>query len=133
MDVYDLLEQLEKNALDFFEELLVNSNDQGTTHTLIYLLDFLKDNHDLIISLMKNTPNNHFMSDITECCTRYALSTSLTSHTDFLNNSKTQIVYSFISGGTSNLIQHWFENGMKESSAEVADYIEALKTASLSI
>ena len=130
-DVYDLMEQLEEEALADLEKLLVSATENGSGSSLFSLLASMQNNRDLICSLSKTSINTDFINRLTDCCTRYALSTPSVSVQ--LDKPNRQYVYSYLAGGISRLLAHWLANGAVDDPADLAHLIDSLSTASLSV
>lgn len=125
-DVYDLMEKLETEALDGFEQLLYASDEQGSVEVLTTLLESLLSHSELIHALWKHSPDKKFANRLADCCSEYALTHMDSFDRDVLCNSKREYAYCYLAGGTSQMITHWLETGTKISPQELARLIDLL-------
>lgn len=123
-DVYDLMEKLELSAIEQFQNLLSSVGDDGTTPILVTLLCTLKKHRELIESLVKNMPNENFLNQLADCCSQYAFSHLKNESYDYHTNLQKQNQYTYLIGGTSQLIHHWMENNCEEAPEDIAATIE---------
>ena len=124
LDVYDLMESLEAEALDTVETLIASLETDGPRQTLLQILKTLKENKELINSLSRNMTNNHFIIQMSSCCMKYVVPLLTSGQTDDL--AANNYAYSYVVGGTSSIIEQWFVTNMKETPEELATIIMTL-------
>lgn len=125
-DVYDLMEKLENEALDGFEQLLYSSDEHGSVEVLITLLESLQNHSKLFHALWEHSPSKNFVSRLVDCCSRYAFTHMDSFERDVLCDSKREHAYCYLAGGTSQMITYWLESGTKISPQELARLIDLL-------
>lgn len=131
-DVYDLMEKLENEAVEAFEKLLDSYVQNETVPALVTLLTSLRENRELLLSLLANSSNDDFMKRLTDVCSGYALS-HLTPEEDYTSNPEQAAVYAYLAGGTSGIISNWLETGTQEPPQQVAELIQALNETVLTV
>ncbi len=124
-DVYDLMEKLENEAIEAFEELLDSYAQDKNKPAIVTLLTSLRENRELLLPLITNSSKDEFMNRLTAVCSEYALS-HLTSEKNYMSNPKQAAVYAYLAGGTSSIISNWMQSGTQESPQQVAGWIQAL-------
>lgn len=132
-DVYDLMEQLENEALHRFEELLASSQVDGDYSILVTLLTSLAEYRELLAPLSGNSQSRQFMNRLNECCNNYAFSQMSSDQIALLTTTNKQYIYSYLTGGTANIIERWLQTGAKETPQQVAEAIQSLNISTLSL
>lgn len=132
-DVYDLMDQLENEALHRFEELLSSIQVNGNYPILVTMLTSLADYREFLAPLTANSQNSNFTKRLTECCNQYAFSQMSPSQIDLLTTSNKQYIYSYLAGGTSCIIERWLQTGAKEKPQQIAEAIQSLNEHTLSL
>ena len=67
-DCYDLMEQLEAQALDKLEETLVSTRDRGVQAVLLSMLQKLQNDEDFLAILTRQSPDNAFLHRVVGRC-----------------------------------------------------------------
>lgn len=124
-DQYDLLRQLQKevltNILRYMEKQGVNDALPVTERKLVSILEYGKKNSRLIIALLGDSSDDTFQNDIMQ----------LVNLIVFKNDTKTdehsrEYIALFGVHGCIAIIQKWLQNGMPESTTEIAKLIMQL-------
>ncbi|MDD3615475.1 MAG: TetR/AcrR family transcriptional regulator [Lachnospiraceae bacterium] len=131
-DIYDLMQKLEDAALKQFDILLEASHQKGNLPVLVSLLSSLQRYQDLIEPLTANSLNSNFMKRMTDLCSRYALNYFSADNSNYDFPADKQYLYSYLAGGTTQLIEHWIKAGAHEAPAAIAEKIEHLNQLVLS-
>lgn len=118
LDIYNVLEQLEDDAVTSLRNSLENKAYSDLKGYLVYLLEFIKEYGDLYTVLASADPA--FMKKIIDVIRE-------TAGEDFIRNRgssmKDRYLFLFVSEGCSAVLREWMECGMKEDPAETADCI----------
>lgn len=131
-DIYDLMQKLEDSALSQFDILLEESRQKGNFPVLVSLLTSLQRYQDLIEPLTANSLNNDFMKRMADLCSSHALNSLSADNSDYHLPPDKQYLYSYLAGGTTQLIEHWIKAGTQETPAAIAEKIENLNQLILS-
>lgn len=124
LDVYDLMEHLEAEALEKMETLIASLETDGSRQMLLKILETLREHQELINVLSKNMTDKHFLVQMSTCCMKY-VAPYLTSGR--ANDPETDTyTYSYVIGGASAIIEQWFLTNMKETPEQLAEIILTL-------
>lgn len=132
-DIYDLMEQLENEALHRFEELLSSIQVDGNYPILVTMLTSLAEYREFLAPLTANSQNSSFTKRLNECCNQYAFSQMSPEQIELLTTSNKQYVYSYLAGGTASIIERWLQTGTKETPQQIAKAIQSLNENTLSL
>ena len=128
-NVYDLLESIEGELTNGFEEALQNK----TCHIEEYimtLLQVIKDNSELC-SVLITDKNSGFVQKIMDMGREYYISGWMGTRIH-VSDEEVEFVYDFLSHGSVGVICEWLENGMNLSLEELAAFLSKLSNGSLS-
>ncbi len=128
-NVYDLLESIEGELTNGFEEALQNK----TCHIEEYimtLLQVIKDNSELC-SVLITDKNSGFVQKIMDMGREYYISGWMGTRIH-ASDEEVEFVYDFLSHGSVGVICEWLENGMNLSLEELAAFLSKLSNGSLS-
>ncbi|MHB1315410.1 MAG: TetR/AcrR family transcriptional regulator [Christensenellales bacterium] len=129
-DIYDLFEQLEKDILNNFTEIITKYRKRSLSPFLPVLLEtfrYIRSNSDIFIAILK-TKETVFLTKIIEMCRPQ----NITEWRDLFCSGREEYFeyyYSFITFGCIALLRQWFENGMSETPEEIAALAENLMAA----
>ncbi len=126
-DIYDLLEKIEAEGLQEFEKMLSSIETTDAHAIIVAALNTLHSNQ--IIQLIQSsnilTEKQRFMQQLIQCCLYYMGQWLEPMLQNDCPAAKRDTGFVFLTGGSSNVIQWWIQQGMKESPEEIADYIIA--------
>ena len=128
-DVFDMAEQLQNEIMEKFEEIITSHESETDSENLVPMLadcfELISENADLakvmlsrngdaaFLDKMKNAVNHKFYNDVQKL-------------TNIENPSEFDIFYNYIVYGFIGICTTWLENGMKESTLEIAKLTEKL-------
>ena len=122
-DVFDLMEQCESDLLNEFETMLESVSGQefiarpGDVFERIY--NMCKDNADFVRVLLSENGDIRFLNNMNS----FLKERCLHDWSEVIKESKISLFdayYTFLVGGCVSLLQYWFNTGMKQSPAELA-------------
>ena len=124
-DVYDLLHQMETTLLDDMETAMQISLKAGLKKTLVHILEKVKENAELYMTLFSQNGDANFPLEIFKTC--YSLlSDNMSKLFPQYNQTQRGWVYTYIAQGSSGILSYWIADGMTESPKEVAAFIESM-------
>lgn len=121
-DPYDLLAQVEQEVLDNLNRYLNHKSISDTkpmsTHVLSNFLDYVKKNVDLFKALLSENCDFAFQKDLME------LAQVISSQPNQSLDPKTvDYVKTFCLPGAISVLQKWLQEGMKESTEQISEFI----------
>ena len=125
-DPYDLLEQLQNEAIQGLLDMIEASSEKSTEQILLSILTIMKENKDMFKKFAAMKEDKSFSFRLAVSCfnkmneMRMKNGGSATAFSD--------IYFSYIAGGTSGIIEYWLRSGMKESPADIAKTILKLNS-----
>lgn len=123
LDCYDLLEQIESDALNNFDEMFAAMEENGLRPTLVMLLGVLKENAEMFAVLGRHGLEDHFSHRIAGRCFRH-MERALQLEPGMEGSAeKKKMAYAFLAGGAGALIEYWIRSGYKESPEQAAQTI----------
>lgn len=124
-DVFDLMYKIEEQSIFELEQIIQNSNYKKISDVFEQMLNKVKEDGDLYMTLFSKHGDNTFPTKIFELCYEKA---SLSIEKSFPNISKTKQkwLYYFMAQGCSAILNCWINNKMKEETKEVALFIDEL-------
>lgn len=126
LDVYDLLEQIEKETAEQLKHMLDSQNIGSARQILLYILDALKNHRELFFALAENGMDKSFLSRLALICYQYYLPDKASALSTLGEDDERFVQYCFIVGGINSIIEYWMRTDMKRSPDELADSIEHL-------
>lgn len=129
-DIYDLMEELEDEAINDFENLLTSTDTADSLTILKSILNTLAGNREIFKTSLSSEARNHFIEKLSVKCMKYVM--PRLSHDPDLPAQYNSFALLYIAGGVTYIIQEWLKNGMKESPDEVSAFIEMLNSNVLS-
>ena len=129
-DAYDLMEKLEETLLQELRETMQASIHDGINKTLIKILEKIKEDCSLYVTLFSNHGDINFPVKIFRVC--YGEFESYI-HQKYPALSQTQRswIYTYAAQGSSGVLNYWILDGLKEDPADVAKFIEQLISSTL--
>lgn len=122
-DIYDMIEQIEQDIMDQFEELLSQHTTEELEtdpYSLIYdIFEFTAENADLCKTLLSQHGDISFLIRIKNLF-RERFMQVLFSNLDETAHAQLEYSYNFIAAGYVGLIESWLFAGRPESPEEMA-------------
>ena len=121
-DPYDLLSQVEQEVLDNLTRYLnhksITDIKPMSTQVLSNFLDYVKENDDLFKALLSENCDFAFQKDLME------LAQVISSQPNQSLDPKTiEYVKVFCIPGAINVLQKWLQDGMKETTEQISEFI----------
>lgn len=124
-DQYDLLRQLQSEVLDnirrHIEKQGVNDTLPVTEQKLVSILEYGKHNSALIMALLSDSSDDTFRHNIMQLVNLIVFK-----HDDKTSERSREYIALFGVHGCIAIIQKWLQNGMEESTSEIAGLIMQL-------
>ena len=130
LDIYDLLSQIEDEAIENVKQMLQEFNAQSnasTYHLLEQLFNYLYENKQLFQLLLYSNSDTQFLNKLKVFIKTMGLYTLQNVYKESHPDQQTYFL-SFISSGVLGMTEHWFESGMTLTSAEMATLIDQMIT-----
>lgn len=118
-DCYDLMDEIESEMLDDLKKLIA---EQDSRNTLQKMLAKIKENKKLYCLLCSDKGDRYLSEKIIIVCYKQI---NLNMQKLFPNFTSTQRewIYRFIAKGCGGILELWINNGAKEPSEKVADFM----------
>ncbi|MBU5315484.1 TetR/AcrR family transcriptional regulator [Clostridium bornimense] len=127
-DIYDLLDQIEDEFLQDFNQIMFSHSKDQLDCTLISLLvdifNYLKANSSICTVLLSNNGDRNFINKIKEVI-RVKCFSVWTVMFKFPKTNAFDYFYTFIVSGCIGIFESWLNNGLKESPYEIASLTES--------
>lgn len=129
-DAYDLMEKIEDEILRELRETMQTSIHDGVSKTLVRILEKMKEDCSLYVTLFSNNGDTSFPMKIFRMC--YGEFESYI-HKRYPALSETQRawIYVYTAQGSSGILNYWISDGLKEEPTDVAKFIEQLISSTL--
>lgn len=124
-DAYDLLDKIEDTILSEMHDTVRHSLRDGMSKTLVQILEKMKENGEVYITLFSENGDPNFPIKIFQLCYR-EISDHINQQFPKLTNAQKTWVYVYVAQGSSGIINCWISGGMEQSPAEIAGFIEKL-------
>lgn len=122
-DPYDLLEQLELEAIHSLLSIIDDTADKNLAQILLPILCTIQKNRDLFCSLTSAGDDKSFLYRLSVCCFRKICEQS-PKDPDAGNPSLSVLHFSYIAGGIGGIIEYWLQSGMEESPEVIAEHLQ---------
>lgn len=126
-DVYDMLNQLEDELFDEFNEALdeskLPSGIERVEQGFMKIVSILQDNSDLAIVLLGENGDSAFVNKIKEMIRQKVVKDWMIAYGEEPGESF-QYFYEFLVSGCIGMLQRWLENGAKESPEKMVQMIK---------
>ena len=129
-DCFDLLEQLEAQALDVLDGLLRQVETQGAPAVLAAALAALRGSDDLLGILASRGADEKFVRALVQRCFAY-IETQAGHMAPAPDSARRAMRNTFLAAGTGGVIEYWLRSGAKEPPEQVAAAIYALCTGAV--
>lgn len=121
-DIYQMLEQIEKELLQEFLDVIKSDNHIPFTENsfpfIVDIFNILYNNRDIFYSLLGQNGDIAFVTKIEDIISEYCLNSILKQYPNSKQNFK--YVYSFCISGCVGIIKNWLENDCPQSSEDMA-------------
>lgn len=128
-DIYDMVEQIEKEMFEEFNQMLdkypIKALDGKPLPMLIDVFRFIESNAEMCKVLLGKNGDIAFVNSLKDVVKERCLNDWI----EIFYNQKAQnfeYFYSFIVSGCIGLLENWLQNGMKESAKEMAILAEEM-------
>jgi len=126
-DPFDLMEQIETELILAMRKLIENGDNENITETLVMILNAIKQNGELYMSLTSENGDSTFINRvindsylIKKSSLNELLPNMLQKHQEWL--------YYFMTEGFTSIVLSWVRNGMQEDPIEVAQFFNRLNS-----
>ena len=131
-DCYDLMEKIQQEMLEKFEQLLGAVEDNGIQNVVVSILETLRSNDGVYMILQSHDQSDGFLHKLIGCCYTY-MEKYITGLAGMeTEDPNREFNYCFLISGNCGVIEYWIHTGMKESTEEVARQILRLSETFLS-
>ncbi len=123
-DPYDLLEQLELEAIHGLLSIIEDVRDKDLAQILLPILCAIQKNRVLFCSLTSAQNDKSFLYRLSTCCFRKICELSSDNPDDGDASPNFVLHFSYIAGGIGSVIEYWLRSGMKESPETIAEHLQ---------
>lgn len=123
-DPYDLLEQLELEAIHSLLSIIEDTADKDLAQILLPILYTIQKNRDLFYSLTSAGDDKSFLYRLSICCFRKICELSSKAPADGNPSGISVLHFSYIEGGIGGIIEYWLRSGMEESPEVIAEHLQ---------
>ena len=136
-DIYDLLEQIEREMLEDFEKALAplldtNEREFNPVEISTEIFQCLKDNSDLCTVTLGDYGDKNFAIKLINLGRERCVQTYL-KYFSGASAHEIEYFYAFISSGCIGLLRKWLDDGMTSSASEIAQMAENIMLYGLGI
>lgn len=122
-DPYDLLKQLELEAIHGLLSVIEDMKDNDPARVLLPILCAIQKNRELFHHLTSAQSDNSFLYRLAASCFRKICELA-PKETGCGNADPMSVLrFSYIAGGIAGVIEYWLQSGMNESPEAIADKI----------
>lgn len=132
-DCYDLMEQLEEQALEQLEAALVSTRDRGVQAVLLSMLQKLQNDEDFLAVLARQSPDDAFLHRVVGCCFHYMDLRMAAGERTGADNGWRGMQNTFLFAGASGVMSYWLHSDRKAPPEQVAAAIAALCTGAAGV
>lgn len=124
-DPYDLLRQIENEFILAMQSLIESSDNVNITHTVITILNAIKQNGEMYTALISNNGDNTFIKRVLTESFRIK-KPSMEELFPTMSQIHQEWFYYFMSNGFISILIAWIQGGMQEDPKEVAQFINRI-------
>ncbi len=124
-DPFDLLEKMEQELMEELQQYVGLQEDKDIRKTLLQILEKIKDNSGLYMTLTSENGDSRFPARILSICYEQ-MAADLRQQYPGLSDAQCEWLYCYLAHGCSAVLTCWIKNGMEESAEEVSGFIEKL-------
>lgn len=121
-DTFDLMEKLEEDLQEHIQTTLSQRTYTDISALYIDILNMLKENEELYRILTSIHGDRGLYSRLFMSCYQQVFPLIRRKFPN-LDHLKQNLLYYYISHGSSGAVSYWFTNGMQESPEEIAEFI----------
>lgn len=132
LDCYDLMDKIQQEMLEKFEQLLDAIEVDGIQNVLVSILDTLRENKAVYLMLQSRGQSDVFLHKVIGCCYECMGKHIMDLPGMQQQDENREYNYCFLISGCCGVIEYWIHTGMKESSDDVARQILRLSETFLS-
>lgn len=121
-DVFDLLEQIEVNALDYLRETAQEIQGEDAMGRFVSLLEQTREHHEEFAVIGSENGDPHFSRRASVCLYEAARDTVFR-HLPAGTEDEKAMICRFLEGGGSGVLDFWLCGGMRQEPEEVARFI----------
>ncbi|SDY22369.1 Transcriptional regulator C-terminal region [Evansella caseinilytica] len=133
-DLYDLLYQMEDEILEDISQTMVScsyTEDEEAIQMTTRLLEYLAENREICQTLFSEHGDPTFQKKVMMFAREYVLKTPPIDNNS-TDRETSEYLSLYIANGSIYVIQHWLNNGLKQSPEEMAELIIKLGMKGLS-
>lgn len=134
-DVYDMVEQLQNEIFEKFNDIVDSHDTKKSTDELFPLLvemfNLLSENFELAKVLIGKNGDAAFVDKLKEV-TRAKCFANVRKHLNIENSDEFNYFYNYITSGCIGIFSTWLNSGMKETPLEMANLTEKLIMSGIS-
>lgn len=128
-DTYDLLEKLENDTLDDFQNMIeantVDENNISLKTVIGAIIDYILENPEICRLIFENKASGDFFVKFKELFERNGISTIKNKY-PHASQEKIDYYFSFITYGAIGFLKKWFSDDMALKKAEVVDFADGI-------
>lgn len=129
-DAYDLMDKIEDAVLKELQDIMQQSMQEGIYKTLIQILEKMKENGQLYMTLFSKNGDINFPTKIFQMCYKESAA-HINQQFSSLTDAEKTWMYVYVVQGSSGILNYWIAGGMEQSPKEVAGFIENLIASTL--
>ena len=129
-DVYDLLEQMEADALEHLRETARRLQTDNAAEHFVRLLESAREHHVEYAVIGSDHGDPHFSQKVSACLFEESRETIFRQLPN-LPDEERQMVCRFLEGGGTGTLARWMETGMEQQPESVARLIFRLSNAAM--
>lgn len=129
-DVFDLLEQIEAEALEYLRDTARQVRGEDAMERFVHLLERAREHHEEFAVIASEHGDPHFSRRASVCLYEAARDTVLR-HLPGGTEEEKAMICRFLEGGGSGVLDFWLCGGMRQEPEEVAQLIFRLSGAAL--
>ncbi len=120
-DIYELLEQIEKEMFDELQKTLSDYEEAKENSFYVELFRFFQNNSEMCTILLDKNSDREFVEKLLAYGKQIFLKTNAV---DNINPRYLELFYEYVANGCIRVLSSWIKSGMKESVEEIADLME---------
>lgn len=129
-DAFDLLEQIEAEALDHLRDSTRQILEQDALAHFTLLLERAREHHEEFAVIASENGDPHFSRRVSDCLYETARETVF-HHLPAGTEAEKAMICRFLEGGGSGVLDAWLRGGMQEEPKKVAELIFRLSEAAM--
>lgn len=129
-DAYDLMDQMEEEALAELQATIRDSTGDGIQRTLVHILDKMRAEGDLYQALFSENGDPSFPMKVFRTCYEEVEGYSQ-GELPHLTEDQRAWAFAYVAQGSTGVLNCWVAGGMREPTDEVAAFIAGLTMAAL--